>query len=95
MAEDLGELLDEVERKFCSPKTTPTTTAISKVTVSVANPHGNCKTPVATLHSTSATSPAHILSEDDDLEQIISEIINDSDFEPEVRADSCMASQVV
>lgn len=37
MADDISELLDEVERKFCSPKAT-----VSKPTV---NPHGNSKSP--------------------------------------------------
>lgn len=74
MADDIGDLLDEVERKFCSPKTTPTT-------VSIANPHGKCKTTptisAVSLHSVSVQA----LPDDEDLEQIISEIISDADIE--------------
>lgn len=74
MADDISELLDEVERKFCSPKAT----TVSKPTV---NPHGNSK-------STHPTSAVPVLSEDDDLDQIISEIVNDidADFAPHVSA---------
>lgn len=74
MADDISELLDEVERKFCSPKST----TVSKATV---NPHGNSQ-------PTPPTSSVPVLSEADDLEQIISEIINDidADFTPHVSA---------
>lgn len=72
MADDISELLDEVERKFCSPKTTPNTT-VSKTTV---NPHGNSKsTPPASSHIRAIAA----LPEEDDLDHLISEIINDID----------------
>ena len=88
MADDLGDLLDEVERKFCSPKTTPTTTAVSKATVSTENPHGNCKT-APSLSSHSAVSSVPVLPEDDDLEQIISEIIGDESYPSKVGGAEC------
>ena len=88
MADDLGDLLDEVERKFCSPKTTPTTAAVSKATVSTVNPHGNYKT-TSSLSSHSAVSSIPELSEDDDLEKIISEIIGDEPYPAKVGGAGC------
>ena len=84
MADDLGDLLDEVERKFCSPKTNPTTAAVSKATVSTVNPHGNYKTPPSLLSCSVPT-----LSEDDDLDKIISEIIGDEPHPPKVGGAGC------
>lgn len=80
MADDLGELLDEVEQKFCSPKTATaagTSAAVLGVPVSKATHHGVHLPPSVSSHSASAIS-------DDDLEQIIEDIINESS-EPDLR----------
>ena len=88
MADDLGDLLDEVERKFCSPKTTPTTAAVSTATVSTVNHHDNYKAPPS-LFSRSAVSSVPTLSEDDDLDKIISEIMEDEPHPPKVGGAGC------
>lgn len=79
MADDLGELLDEVEQKFCSPKTATTaatSAAVFGVPVSKATHHGVHLPPSGSTHSAALS--------DDDLEQIIEDIINDSS-EPDLR----------
>ena len=83
MADDLGELLDEVEQKFCSPKTATaaaTSAAVLGVPVSKATHHGVHLPPSVSAHSASIS--------DDDLEQIIEDIINESS-EPDLRV--CVA----
>ena len=61
MADDgITELLDEVERKYCSPKTTPTpstTRVVSKETVSKASHHHGNRKPRAAASATSCRTP--------------------------------------
>ena len=77
MEDDIGALLDEVERKYCSSKATPT--SVYKGAVSMVNPHGNhgTTTKAAYLSSASALSDDDSIA-DDDLERIYSEIVSDS-----------------
>ena len=88
--DDITDLRDEVERKYCSPKATPTVTArgaVSKETVSVMNHRGNHKpSPLGASYSTPAVvhpSDEDVIDYDittGDLDKIISEIIS----EPEI-----------
>ena len=78
MADDLGQLLDEVERKFCSPKSSPSTTSTSSVSMATAA-RKNKHLPLGPTYS------APGILEDDDLEQIIDEIMSDS---PDVKSKS-------
>ena len=101
MADDgIAELLDEVERKYCSPKTTPTPSAtrvVSKETVSkTSHHHGNrkpraavsatsCRTPTTTVKISNDVIKNDIITgeeEEEDLDKIISEIINEPGAPP-------------
>ena len=77
----IGELLDEVERRFCSPsRATPTS-------VSMVNRRGNSRPtvaavikPVAKSRSTPAShTHSHSDYDIEDLDKIISEIISEPD----------------
>lgn len=78
MADDISELLDEVERKFCSPKATVSNPIVNPE----VNPHGNSS------KAPPPSSSVPLLSEEDDLDKIISDIVSDidADFAPHVSA---------
>lgn len=88
MADDgITELLDEVERKYCSPKATPTssaTGAVSKETVYLLSHHSNCKMGAVTasygkptVRKSNNVEMEEEEEEEEDLDKIISEIINE------------------
>ena len=66
MADNIADLLDEVERKYCSPKATP---------ITAVDFHGNHKT---TSPLTKHLDNDAIDDDDDDLEKIFGEIVRDS-----------------
>ena len=89
--DDIGDLLDEVERKYCFTKATPTPSApgaVSKETVSMTRHHHGNRKPRAVV-TTSRSTPTRvcsrsndviendIIAEEEDLDKIISEIINE------------------
>ena len=82
--DDIGELLDEVERKFCySSKTTPTKT-FPKTTIPKVHHHGNIKTTESAVLLDSDDiigDDNYIIGEDEDLDKIVSEIMSDTPTE--------------
>ena len=85
MADDgITELLDEVERKYCSPKATPTssaTGAVSKETTYMLSHHSNRKmaavAPSYSKPTVKSSNNVDMEEEEEDLDKIISEIINE------------------
>lgn len=92
--DDIDMLLDEVERRYCTPISiaTPTNTTISKATM--VHHHANIK-PTHSAESTDYKITDDVIGNDEDLDKIISEIISDTSDGDAVTSSTRMRGRLV